>query len=66
MPDEKKNKKREYEKNRYYTMLEEKNKKREYARNRYCNMSEEKKFKKRVCKKQISHNDKGMLIIEIN
>ena len=47
-------------------MLEEKNKKKEYARNRYCNISEEKKFKKRVCKKQISHNDKGMLIIEIN
>ena len=28
MPEEEKNKKREYEKNRYYTMLEEKNKKR--------------------------------------
>ena len=47
-------------------MLEEKNKKSEYARNRYCNMFEEKKIKKRVCKKQISHDDKGMLIIEID
>ena len=47
----KKNKKREYRRNRHYNMPEEeKNKKREYEKNRYYTMLEEKN-KKRVCKK---------------
>ena len=38
-------------------------KKRECAKSRYCNLSEEEiNKKKRVRKKQISHDDKGMLI----
>ena len=45
-------------------MLEEKKaKKRECAKSRYCTLSEEEiNKKKRVRKKQISHDDKGMLI----
>ena len=35
MTEEEKNKRREYERNRYRNLSEEKNKKREYVRNRY-------------------------------
>ena len=55
LSEEDKNKKTEYEKNRYHNMSkedkhknlseEDKNKKREYGKNRYHNMSEEKKQK---------------------
>ena len=49
-------------------MLEEKKaKKRECAKSRYCTLSEEEiNKKKRVRKKQISHDDKGMLIEVVN
>ena len=38
MTEEEKNKRREYERNRYRNLSEEKNKKREYVRNRYYTM----------------------------
>ena len=38
MTEEEKNKRREYERNRYCNLSEEKNKKREYGRNRYYTM----------------------------
>ena len=38
MTEEEKNKRREYERNRYRNLFEEKNKKREYVRNRYYTM----------------------------
>ena len=38
MTEEEKNKRREYERNRYRNFSEEKNKKREYVRNRYYTM----------------------------
>ena len=38
MTEEEKNKRREYERNRYRNLSEEKSKKREYVRNRYYTM----------------------------
>ena len=38
MTGKQKNKRREYERNRYRNLSEEKNKKREYVRNRYYTM----------------------------